>query len=694
MAKISVNGIDVAGQFSAAMSAAGLTVPRNIIADGRLHRFAPNGKGSDDAGWYVLHSDSIPAGAFGDWRSGLEKKWCADVGRRLTDKESAAIKALQDNARKLRQAESAGRMDGARNRAIQIWENAKPATADHPYLKKKGIKSHGTRMHEGRLVIPIRDSQGKLLSLQFIDRSGTKRFLAGGAVAGGFHELQPNLRPKADSPVLIAEGFATAASLCKATRYRVVAAFSAGNLPAVARAIRGREPGATLILCADNDVATAGNPGVTKAKEAARAIGALLAIPEPCGEAGTDFNDLAEERGLGAVIDAIVNAQPMAEAEAAAEPQGWPPRISLTDLGKKKPSRPEFIMTGLPVGYATGCFGHGGVGKSGIELMRAACIASGKRFHGMETEQRRVLYLSCEDRRDVLHWRLARICEHLHIDLASLDGWLSIIDLVGHDAVLFSSETRGGGKALTAAYGLLAERINEYGSEVVFVDGISDAYGGNENARGEVKRFVNSLVGLIPPKRGAVILIGHIDKAAARMGAGTEGYSGSTAWHNSVRARWYLRPMGREGDEEQADRAGKLVLELQKSNFGDVGTQIELEWDSEAHLHVGTFREPPTERDRAREEQEARAGIIAALRECSGSNTPVPAARSGGRTAYHVLFAAEGFPKSLKDAPGRRRFWKLIEGLIHSGAVIVGSHKKLNRHVIETLELAPAGRKT
>ena len=77
-------------QFRKAIHSAGLHPPEVIEPDGKLHRFASNGKRSDDAGWYVFHDDGIPAGAFGDWRGGLSETWRADIGRRLSPQEEAA----------------------------------------------------------------------------------------------------------------------------------------------------------------------------------------------------------------------------------------------------------------------------------------------------------------------------------------------------------------------------------------------------------------------------------------------------------------------------------------------------------------------------------------------------------------------------------------------------------------------------
>ena len=63
----------------------------------------------------------------------------------------------------------------------------------------------------------------------------------------------------------------------------------------------GAWAGAELVICADNDRQTEGNPGVTYATAAAKATGARLIVPDfPEGEAGSDFNDLAAIRRKGA----------------------------------------------------------------------------------------------------------------------------------------------------------------------------------------------------------------------------------------------------------------------------------------------------------------------------------------------------------------------------------------------------------
>lgn len=311
-------------QFCSAIHGAGLSPPDVIEADGKLHRFASNGKRGDDAGWYVFHDDAISAGAFGDWRNGLSETWRADIGRSLSPEELAAYRARVDAIRCEREAEDAKRKGEASERANGIWLSASPAPANHPYLLRKGVEAHGARVFtgtlgvagmdcEGALVIPLRDVSGHLHSLQFIARDGKKRYLTGGRVRGCYFVIG-----KLDGVLVIAEGFATAASIHQATGYATACAFNAGNLEFVATTLRDKFPVVPIIVAADNDVGGGGpNVGVSKAREAARAVGALVVVPELDG-GKCDFNDMMLAKGLEPVRAAIEGAQEPSAAEPAA----------------------------------------------------------------------------------------------------------------------------------------------------------------------------------------------------------------------------------------------------------------------------------------------------------------------------------------------------------------------------------------
>ena len=124
--------------------------------------------------------------------------------------------------------------------------------------------------------MPLRDpTTNRLLNLQFIGEAGSKRFLTGGRVKGCCF-----LIGEPGDVLCIAEGFATGASVHEATGYAVAVAFDCGNLQSVAEAMRARFPNARIVIAADDDYQTAGNPGLTKAREAAAAIGGSVAVPD------------------------------------------------------------------------------------------------------------------------------------------------------------------------------------------------------------------------------------------------------------------------------------------------------------------------------------------------------------------------------------------------------------------------------
>lgn len=297
--------------FSQAIEAAGMAVPDVIHADGTLHRFSPSGKRDDTAGWYVLHTDGLPAGVFGCWRSGLVQTWCAKAEHALTPAEREDLRQRVRNAKAQRDADTQQRQQQAQAMALARWNAASPLLADmlaHPYLKTKGVQGFGLRVEAesgpgyqagaGLLLVPMRDAAGTLHSLQTIAPHGGKLFMAGGRVQGCYHAIG-----QIGTALVVAEGFATAASIHEATGLAVAAAFSANSVFPVARALRQKYPGLPLVLAADDDYATEGNPGLTVARHTALAVGGIVAVPQfPAYRGGaTDFNDLHRLAGLDAV---------------------------------------------------------------------------------------------------------------------------------------------------------------------------------------------------------------------------------------------------------------------------------------------------------------------------------------------------------------------------------------------------------
>ncbi|WP_217997519.1 toprim domain-containing protein [Comamonas granuli] len=247
----------------------------DLMPDGRLRRYRVRGdKPGSKNGWVVLHDQPVMAGAFGSWKTGITHTWRAGGNEPLTPAQHAELQRQFRAMQAARAAEQVAVHRAARERADRLWRAARPADDAHPYLRRKGIRGFGVRQLNGALVVPARDAAGALHTLQFIGADGSKRFLSGGRIQGCYYAMgRPGNR------LLLAEGFATAATVFMATGDATACAFNAGNLMPVARALRAKFPHARIVVAADDDSQTPGNPGLTRATEAARAVGGFVAVP-------------------------------------------------------------------------------------------------------------------------------------------------------------------------------------------------------------------------------------------------------------------------------------------------------------------------------------------------------------------------------------------------------------------------------
>ena len=229
-------------------------------------------------------------------------------------------------------AEEAEAHAAAAKRAQLIWDAAKPCET-HPYLERKGVAAHDLRVgcwermsretgelitvHENALLVPIRDRKYNLHSLQAIfpskqSNGRDKDYLAGGAKSGNIHVIGKPQQREGRPVFILAEGYATAASVHEATGHMVLVCFDKSGLMPVAKSLRERVPDAWIVIAADNDTHTEGNPGLTAARKVAAEVSCLVALPPP-----GDFNDLHLSQGLEVVaelIQAAFNVKPGCES--------------------------------------------------------------------------------------------------------------------------------------------------------------------------------------------------------------------------------------------------------------------------------------------------------------------------------------------------------------------------------------------
>ncbi len=160
------------------------------------------------------------------------------------------------------------------------------------------ISEGGESFPPASLVVPLFNEMGELMNVQLIRDDGTKRYLAGGQKAAAFHRIEGG------ELVAVVEGYATGLSVHLASGATVYCAMDCGNLQAVAAIVRRHHPDAQILLCGDNDAHTQGNPGKTKAEQAATAVGGLVALPPAAG----DWNDYHQAHGLTSTKGAIMSA--------------------------------------------------------------------------------------------------------------------------------------------------------------------------------------------------------------------------------------------------------------------------------------------------------------------------------------------------------------------------------------------------
>lgn len=262
--------------FSQFAQANGLVI-RNLVDDGSLVRVPTASHPHKKNGAYRFCGDW---GWVQDWANSEDPQFWFKNGineiRKEEIKRDIQADMLAERKRQL----------AAAKRAQDIVSSC--LTGIHPYLAKKGFKDElGLIDNSGMLVIPMRDSANyKLInSVQFIDDSGSKKFMPGGKAKGSCLVIG-----SADE-TWFCEGYATALSIRAALKslYRkaqVVVCFSAGNIPAVVKNFSG-----SRYLVADNDKSGTG-------AHYARLAGIPFVMPP---EVGTDANDYHQSAGVFAL---------------------------------------------------------------------------------------------------------------------------------------------------------------------------------------------------------------------------------------------------------------------------------------------------------------------------------------------------------------------------------------------------------
>jgi phage/plasmid primase-like uncharacterized protein len=404
---------EIIGLLEVALRARDIIPPKHLIADGKLHRCDAAGRNGKDDASYLLHLDGIAAGGFQNWRDGIGwEDWRAGHAwemKNLTAAERDEICQKRATDRAEREADEARRSADAARKAAEIWFGAETCEA-HPYLTKKEVQALGIRLSRGDLVLPLRDAAGVLHSLQFIKPDGGKKYLAGGRVSGCYHAIG-----KPGDIILVGEGYATCATVHEVTEHAVAVAFDCGNLRPVAEALRAKYPEAKIVILADDDHLTVGNPGINKAKEAAAAVNGVVAVPDFGADRpakAKDFNDLmllaaadAVRACIKAALDEETALQKSETARGAAMPRDAAARERARDKGaddvhpavREFPVLADEALVGLPGEIVRTVAPHTESDATGLLLslhaMFGNCIGRGPHYRVEATEHGPNLYV-------------------------------------------------------------------------------------------------------------------------------------------------------------------------------------------------------------------------------------------------------------------------------------------------------------
>lgn len=265
----------------------GLAV-ESFTLDGNIHRF-----GKNNNQWYVGWEAPFKTVITGDWRTNKRHEYKSNKKRfSQEEKEVAAIqlKSAMDQAKKIREEAQ----KAAAEKARQELSLASPI-GQHAYLEKKRVGAFGVFFKDGILMVPTVNFSNELTGYQRIYADGKKLFLKDQKISETFHRIDGT-----DECIYICEGYATGASIHMATKATVFCSFSANNLPKVAVHVRDMYKDARIVVAGDDDHATEGNPGRTKADEAATKAACAAVFPDfrDHPEKGTDFNDVHVTFGI------------------------------------------------------------------------------------------------------------------------------------------------------------------------------------------------------------------------------------------------------------------------------------------------------------------------------------------------------------------------------------------------------------
>lgn len=575
----------------------GISFQGPLNANGEIHRFSIDSKKRQPDEWYIafqgVHQNGNPylCCTYGTW-SGGQHKHCYKSYKSenwITQEEFNYLRGEE----KRRQEEIEEKIKKDKEirigQAKKAWDRAQtvPQSKNHnAYLELKKIKNHAGRysfdsFENPVLVLPLRTIENEVQAVQYIKADGEKRIH--GAKRGNFHligEINDN------KPIYIAEGYATAASIYEALDMPVVVAFDCGNIDPVLGTLKRKYPKHQIIIAADDDRKTNGNPGKTKAEEAAKKYDCQFVLPKfsdkftlSDGNFPSDFNDLHVSFGLEEIKKQLTQKKA---------------RLSVIDikefLALKLPPRKLILTPWLPEQGLTMIYAKRGIGKTHIALSIGYAIACGGKVLKWEApEPRRVLYVDGEMPAATIQERLSKIAQSSDAqpfdssffklitpdlqdagirDLSTYEGQSDINQYIDDFDVLIldnlSTLVRSGNENEAESWVAVQEWVlglRKAGKSVIFIHHAGK--GGQQRGTSKKEDVLDTVITLKHPKdyspQDGVKFEIHFEKSRGFDGEAAKPFETSLITNLEGKQEWSLR--------EISDRDLDKVLELNKDGL-------------------------------------------------------------------------------------------------------------------------------
>jgi RecA-family ATPase len=331
------------------------------------------------------------------------------------------------------------------------------------------------------------------------------------------------------------------------------------------------------------------------------------------------------------------------------------PFIDMSRWDETEPPKREWLIDDLiPIRQPALLSGEGAVGKS-ILLLQLLAASSLDRLwldqfavaHGP------TLYFGAEDECDEIHRRLAAILEHYKAKFADLvAGGFKALAFAGENAGL-AWFNRWGIVDTSPTFDRLYEECRALQPKCIVIDTVSDVFIGSEIDRAQVRQFGSLMRKLAIDSNATVILASHPSLTGISTGTGL---SGSTQWHNTVRARAYFK----KPDDKSAIDDGRRELEFHKNQYGPMSQTIALQWKAGLWL-------PATTKDKAAEIRRVETLFLDILQRLTAQGRRFSDKR--GPTYAPTKFAEQ--PEAKEAKMSSKTFAEAMETLLASGIIRV-----------------------